>query len=89
MEWKKIPKDIYLALAVIMAAAVFIAIESEQPALSLAVLIAGAVLAVWTVRIGLKKAVEKETRSAEATKTEAEAAEEEPLRKSGRDRHGR
>jgi hypothetical protein len=81
MEWKKIPKDIYLAPAGIMAAAVVIAIGLEQPELSLAVLIAGAALAFWTARIGLKKAVEKEARSAEATKTEAEAAEEEPLRK--------
>jgi len=81
MESKKIPKQIYLMPAAIMIAAIFIAVYLERPPLSIAVLIAGAALAYWAVRTGLKNRMEKEGKAAAETGAAAEAAKEGPLKK--------
>ncbi len=81
MESKKIPKQVYLMPAAIMIAAMFIAVDLERPPLSIAVLIAGAALAFWAARAGLKNRVEKEAKAAAETGAAAETAKEEPLKK--------
>ncbi len=79
MEAGKIPKEIYVAPAGIMIAAVIIAIFMENPEFSTIVLIAGAALAYWAAREGLKKRFQKEVDAAGETKAAAEADKEEPL----------
>ncbi len=81
MESKKIPIEVYLMPAAVMIAAVVIAIDLEQPEFSLIVLIAGAALAFWVARNGLKNRMEKEAKAADETRAAAEAAKEEPLKK--------
>ncbi len=81
MESKKIPIEIYLMPVLIMIAAVIIAIDIEQPPLSLIVLIVGAASAYWVARNGLKSRMEKEAKAAGETTSAAEAAGEEPLKK--------
>ena len=86
MESGKIPKKIYLMPAVIMIAAVIIAIVLRNPALSIIVLGAGAVLAFWAVRTGFKNGMAKGVEAAAEAKAATEAAQEEPLSKSSRPR---
>jgi hypothetical protein len=81
MDWKKMPKDMYLVPAVIVVATVIIAIELEKPGLSLIVLIAGAALAFWAARIGLKNAMQKEAATEAETNAGAEAVKDVPLKK--------
>ena len=81
MESKKIPKQVYWVPAAIMVAAMFVAIDLERPPYSIAVLIAGAALAYWAVRTGLKNRMEKEGKAAAETGAAAEAAKEGPLKK--------
>ncbi|MGC9967535.1 MAG: hypothetical protein ABSE08_19220 [Syntrophobacteraceae bacterium] len=81
MDWKKMPKDMYLVPAVIVVATVIIAIELEKPGLSLIVLIAGAALAFWVARIGLKNAMQKEATTEAETNAGAEAVKDVPLKK--------
>ena len=64
-----------------MIAAMIIAIDLERPPLSIIVLIAGAALAFWAARAGLKNRMEKEAKAAAETGAAAEAAKEEPLKK--------
>lgn len=59
MEEDKSPKNKYLIPAGIMIAAIMIAVDLEQPALSIMILIAGAALAFWTARAGFKSKVER------------------------------
>jgi len=81
MESKKTPKESYLIPAGIMIAAVLMAIELEQPELSLIVLAAGAALAYWAARSGLKNRMEKEIKAAAETKAAVGEVEEAPFKK--------
>jgi len=81
MERKKTPGQTYLTPVLIMIAAVLIAVELEQPELSVIVLIAGAALAFWAARINLKSRDEKEVKAAAESRAAVEAAREEPIRK--------
>jgi hypothetical protein len=80
----EIPKKNYLVPAAIMIAAIVIAIDLEQPRLSTFVLIAGAALALWVARTGLKNAGQKVGEGftpIPEIDAEAEAAKEEALKK--------
>ncbi|SPF45934.1 hypothetical protein SBDP1_580023 [Syntrophobacter sp. SbD1] len=81
MESRTIPKNIYFTPIAIMIAAVLIAVDLEQPEISAIVLIAGAVLAFWAVRVNLKNRDEKEGHTGAETKRAARSAKEGPLEK--------
>ena len=81
MELSKIPKEIYLAPAAIMVAALVIAAYLDQRAPSTIVLLAGAALAFWVARINLKNREQKESKAGAETNAAGEAAKEGPLDK--------
>lgn len=81
MEQKKIPAQTYLAPALLMLAAVLLAVDLEQPAISVTILIAGAVLAFLVARNNLKNREQEEFKATAETRAAADEAKEGPIRK--------
>jgi hypothetical protein len=81
MEQNKITAKAYFVPVLIMIAAVLIAVDLEQPAISVTILIAGAALAYWTARANLKSREQKEFKAAAQTRAAEDEVKEGPIRK--------